>query len=120
MKRLLIPILCGLWAAPVFAASPIAEVVCDSRAAMEQRLVTRLGSTRQATGLRGPEQVMEVWTDRSGDWTLVVSYASGTSCIVAMGEAWENTAQTSAEKTSVAEPGADDASDRLPVEKDPA
>ncbi|MEM9637104.1 MAG: hypothetical protein AAGA94_05610 [Pseudomonadota bacterium] len=31
---------------------------------------------------------MEVWTDRQGDWTMVVRYASGTSCIVAMGEHW--------------------------------
>ena len=32
---------------------------------------------------------MEVWTDPYGDWTLVVSYATGTSCIVAMGQHWQ-------------------------------
>jgi hypothetical protein len=32
---------------------------------------------------------MEVWTDEAGGWTLVVSYAHGTSCIVAMGEHWQ-------------------------------
>lgn len=39
-------------------------------------------------GVRDPEQVMEVWTDPRGHWTMVVRYASGTSCIVAMGEDW--------------------------------
>ncbi|WP_302478001.1 hypothetical protein [Ruegeria arenilitoris] len=31
---------------------------------------------------------MEVWTSRSGAWTMVITYANGTSCIVAMGEDW--------------------------------
>ena len=38
-----------------------------------------------ASGMRGPEQMMEVWTSETGDWTMVVTYATGTSCIVAMG-----------------------------------
>ncbi|WP_298847375.1 hypothetical protein [uncultured Ruegeria sp.] len=33
---------------------------------------------------------MEVWTDQNGDWTMVVTYATGTSCIVAMGEHWHD------------------------------
>ena len=44
-------------------------------------------------GLRGPEQVMELWTGADGDWTLVVTYASGTSCIVAMGQDWQAVAR---------------------------
>ena len=40
-------------------------------------------------GLRDTEAVLEVWTRDSGDWTLVQSYANGTACILAMGEAWE-------------------------------
>ena len=34
---------------------------------------------------------MEIWTNpKSGDWTLVQTYVEGNSCIVAMGEYWEN------------------------------
>lgn len=69
-------------------ASPIGEVICAPSADMHSRLEQQFGSARQASGLRGREQVMEVWTDRQGDWTMVVRYASGTSCIVAMGEHW--------------------------------
>jgi hypothetical protein len=76
-----------LLALPV-GASPIAEVICAPTDQMQVRLKTQFGIERTASGLRGPEQVMEVWTDSQGDWTMVVRYASGTSCIVAMGEHW--------------------------------
>lgn len=73
------------------AASPIAEVICAPTDEMQTRLETRMGTSRTALGVRGPEQVMEVWTDARGGWTMVVRYASGTSCIVAMGEHWTDT-----------------------------
>ena len=69
-------------------ANPIGEVLCAPSSEMTQRL-SLYGHEREAAGLRGREQVMEVWTDGQGDWTMVVRYASGTSCIVAMGEAWQ-------------------------------
>ncbi|MAC82204.1 MAG: hypothetical protein CML66_29610 [Rhodobacteraceae bacterium] len=74
--------------------SPLAEVICDSTDRMRDRLEHQFGTRRQAMGLRGPEEVMEVWTDARGDWTMVVTYATGTSCIVAMGEDWQQTGQT--------------------------
>ncbi|GGX50156.1 hypothetical protein GCM10007385_18170 [Tateyamaria omphalii] len=70
------------------AASPIAEVICAPTDQMQARLKQQFGTTRTATGMRSPEEMMEVWTDSRGDWTMVVRYASGTSCIVAMGEHW--------------------------------
>lgn len=70
------------------ARSPIAEVICEPTGDMHRKLKQQFGGRQAASGLRGREQIMEVWTDRSGDWTLVVTYASGTSCIVAMGEDW--------------------------------
>lgn len=86
----LIPALSFL-AAPA-AASPIAEVICEPTSRMTAKLSGQLRSERQSMGLRGPEQVVEVWTDKRGDWTMVITYASGKSCIVAMGEAWVDTA----------------------------
>jgi hypothetical protein len=48
-----------------------------------------LGAEVVGSGLRDAVAVLEVWTRASGDWTLVQSYANGTACILAMGEAWE-------------------------------
>ena len=59
-------------------------------AQMVDRLSRQFGNGPRAWGMRGPEQIMQVWTASDGDWTLVVRYASGTSCIVAMGENWES------------------------------
>ena len=81
-------VIATLTTGPVSAKSPVAEVLCEPTSAMETRLKGRFGSARAATGIRDPEQIMELWTDRHGNWTMVVSYATGTSCIVAMGEDW--------------------------------
>ncbi|WP_428926007.1 hypothetical protein [Marinibacterium sp. SX1] len=80
-------------ATPALAVSPLAEVVCDETGRMRDKLQRQFGTRQQATGLRGPEQVMELWTDRRGDWTMVVTYATGRSCIVAMGEHWQQLGQ---------------------------
>ncbi|MGI3170496.1 hypothetical protein ACRARG_15200 [Pseudooceanicola sp. C21-150M6] len=90
MLRLALSIALVLSAAPL-TANPIAEVICEPKARMEQKLATSLGSTRHSMGLRGPEQIVEVWTDQQGDWTMVITYATGQSCIVAMGESWIET-----------------------------
>lgn len=72
----------------VSAANPIAEVLCETTPSLHERLSSRMRSGRVATGLRGHDQIFEVWTDKTGAWTMVLTYATGTSCIVAMGENW--------------------------------
>ena len=84
MWRRLIPLL--LVSGPVLAETPIAEMICAPRAEILTRLA---GAKVVGSGLRDAEAVLEVWTKASGDWTLVQSYANGTACILAMGEAWE-------------------------------
>lgn len=84
MWRRLIPLLA--LAGPAAAESPIAEVICVPRTELLHRLS---GAEVTGSGLRDTETVLEVWTRASGDWTLVQSYANGTACILAMGEAWE-------------------------------
>jgi hypothetical protein len=88
MSQRLIPMIGLLFAlaGPLAAESPVAEVICVPRAELLQRLA---GANVVGAGLRDSEAVLEVWTRPSGDWTLVQSYANGTACILAMGEAWE-------------------------------
>ena len=84
-------LLLALAPAPALAADPIAAVICADRAEMLRRLEVEYGAVRRGGGLRGPEAVLEVWAVPStGDWTLVQSYADGRSCIVAVGEHWED------------------------------
>lgn len=89
-------ILSALVAVIAFATAPqarIADVVCDARTRLETRLETQYGASMQGRGLRGPDAVLEVWSvERTGDWLLVQTYVDGRSCIVAMGDDWENMA----------------------------
>jgi hypothetical protein len=73
-------------AVPAAAQSPIAEVICAPR---DELLLRLRGAEIAGAGLRYEDAVLEVWAEPSGDWTLVQSYANGTACILAMGEAWE-------------------------------
>jgi hypothetical protein len=81
-------ILCVGLACPVAAETPIAEMVCLPRTELMQRMK---GAELAGSGLRDEAAVLEVWSEPSGDWTLVQSYANGMACILAMGEAWEAT-----------------------------
>lgn len=85
MWQRLVPLLA--LSAPAMAQTPIAEVICAPRAEILSRLQ---GATITGSGLRDAEAVLEVWAKASGDWVLVQSYANGTACILAMGEAWES------------------------------
>jgi hypothetical protein len=84
MLQRLIPLFlaCG----PALGDTAIAEMICAPR---EEILARLAGAEVAGAGLRDTEAVLEVWTRASGDWTLVQSYANGTACILAMGEAWE-------------------------------
>ena len=75
---------------PAGAAGPLAEIICAPSHDLTRKLSRQYGEARFARGTQGPDQLMEVWTDDGGDWTLVITYASGTSCIVAMGENWDH------------------------------
>jgi len=91
MFRHILPFaLAALAATPAAASGPIADILCEPSHSLTQKLSRQYGEARFARGTQGPDQVMEVWTDDGGDWTLVVTYATGTSCIVAMGENWDS------------------------------
>lgn len=76
---------------PNVSAANINDLICDDRNRLEDQLSSVHGAEKQGQGMRGPDALIEVWiTPRSGDWTLVQSYANGTACIVAMGQYWQS------------------------------
>ena len=68
---------------------PIAHVLCSPGEDMRERLESRYRATRAWAGLRGPDEVVELWQDATGDWTLIIRHAGGNWCIVAMGDVFE-------------------------------
>ena len=92
ITRFVIPLALSI-ALPSVAQAKMADVSCDDSARLVTTLTTVLGAERQGMGLRDPDTMLEVWVSRaSGDWVIVQNYANGTSCIVAMGEHWEDSA----------------------------
>ncbi|SPF78067.1 hypothetical protein [Pseudoprimorskyibacter insulae] len=89
--RVILPLLLIL-AAPAYAGSSFSDAICFETQAMKQKLTRQMGATQRAMGLRSPDEVLEVWIDGEGEWTMVMTYASGRSCIVAMGEHWSEAA----------------------------
>lgn len=72
------------------AQAQISDLSCDDSTRLNERLVNVLGATRQSSGLRDPETILEIWVmPRNSEWLIVQNYSNGTSCIVAMGEHWE-------------------------------
>ena len=87
----MLPVLGLLLICPSLAFAKMTDISCDDRSRMMTTLTKVLGAERQGMGLRDPETMLEVWvTRRSGDWVIVQNYSNGTSCIVAMGEHWED------------------------------
>lgn len=63
---------------------------CGIRERVLEHLQTSYGERRQAAGLAGEAQMVEVFaSDDTGTWTILVTSASGVSCIVAAGAAFE-------------------------------
>ncbi|MEL6642230.1 MAG: hypothetical protein AAFP98_13140 [Pseudomonadota bacterium] len=75
---------------PTVAPAQMSDLSCDDSDRLNERLVDILGATRQSFGLRDPETLLEVWVmPRNSEWFIVQNYANGTSCIVAIGEHWQ-------------------------------
>jgi hypothetical protein len=90
VSRLALIVALGL-AAPLKAepVNPMSDIWCAGRDEIARALTVRQGAELRGQGMRDPDSVVELWADRDGAWTLVVSYADGRTCVVAMGDAWD-------------------------------
>ena len=92
MLRVLLITFAAALVLPGVSVANISDVSCDDSTRLSSMLSNTIGAERQGIGLRDPETTLEVWvTERSGEWLIVQNYANGTSCIVAMGDYWEDT-----------------------------
>ena len=90
MKRLRLICLIMAACAPQLASAQQNDVLCDDTSRLKDQLMSVIGATQHGSGLRDPESMLEIWiVPETGDWTVVQTYANGTSCIMAMGEHWQ-------------------------------
>lgn len=67
---------------------------CAPRDVVLARLAETYGETRQSIGLGPNNQMIEVFaSDATGTWTITATRASGMTCLVASGQAYETLAE---------------------------
>lgn len=74
----------GLSTAPAFA-----QMVCGNHADIEKRLESGYQETRAAVGLAANGGLIEVYTSEKGTFTVVLTRPNGLSCLLAVGENWQ-------------------------------
>ena len=73
-------------------SSASAQSVCASHAEVMKQLGSAYSEAQVAIGLASNGGVVEVFsTDDGSSWTIVMTMPTGRSCVVASGEAWEQT-----------------------------
>ena len=70
-------------AAPVHAAP-----ICGKRADFVEKLNDKFGETLDSAGLENRGSVFEIYKSSGGSWTILVTQADGSTCVLATGEAW--------------------------------
>lgn len=85
----------GILAATLLSLPSLAFAgACAPREVVLERLAQSYGETRQSIGLGPENQMVEVFaSDATGTWTIVVTRASGMSCLMASGQAFETLAE---------------------------
>ena len=90
MTREILALSLGVGAILLSAGRAHGETTCLARAEMVARLADQYGESRQAIGLAGPTQVLELFASpTSGTWTITVTTPSGQTCLLAAGDHYE-------------------------------
>jgi len=84
-------------AALIFGAAALAPPAhaqsrtnCLDREKMVQSLETRYNESLKSIGMQSPTQLLEIWSSEdSGTFTVLITSADGTSCVVAFGQNWQ-------------------------------
>ncbi len=80
-----------LFAVAVFLVSSaaMAQVPCDQRDKIIERLAVKYKEAPIATGVSSTGSLVEVLSTYDGDtWTVIVTSPDGNSCLIASGQGW--------------------------------
>jgi hypothetical protein len=77
------------------AAPPVAQaqMACGVRDSVVANLGEKYGEVRRGAGLTGETAIFEVWaSETTGTWTILKTTPNGVSCVMAVGEGWQDEA----------------------------
>ncbi len=73
--------------APAVAHAQFA--MCGARAQIVEQLKTKYKEAPKAVGIVSDNGVAELFVSEKGTWTMLMTLASGKSCIIAAGHSWD-------------------------------
>ena len=66
-----------------------AAVPCGSHDALAKSLNSRFKEARRVMGVVNAKAVMEIFMSPQGTWTVLVTDTTGTACVIATGQDWQ-------------------------------
>jgi hypothetical protein len=88
MARFLILIVAGIIFGSI-SANAAEKPPCGERAMIVEKLNAQYKEVGQARGLVTDTRIVEIFVSPQKSWTMLVSFPNGSSCIMASGEAWD-------------------------------
>lgn len=82
-------------AGTLFAADAQAQMLCGQRASIIDGLSKKYKEMPNAFGISGEKMLVELFTSEQGSWTMLMTRPGGVSCIMAVGQSWEQFPATS-------------------------
>ena len=78
-------------AVSLFSCADVASaaVPCGSHDALAKSLNTKFKEARRAMGVVNAKAVMEIFMSPQGTWTVLVTDTTGTACVIATGQDWQ-------------------------------
>ena len=76
------------------AAPAEAQVVCGSRDQIQKILTERYKEVSRGLGLVSDSGLVELYTSESGTFSILMTMAGGSTCIIAAGHTWQDVIET--------------------------
>ena len=90
-KRLLFASFLAAGVAALAATPAKAQMACGERTAIIAKLGKDYGEVRRGGGLAGSSAVFELWASKAtGTWTILRTGTDGMSCVMAVGDGWQD------------------------------
>ncbi len=75
----------------LYGAPAASQVACGTRHTVIEKLNRSYGEVRRGGGLAGPRAIFEIWaSEETGTWTIIKTTPNGWTCIVAVGDSWQD------------------------------
>jgi hypothetical protein len=84
--RVLLMLLCGT----VVTMPAQAQAPCGNRGEIIKMLAEKYREMPRAMAIAKETSLLEIFTSKSGSWTILVTQPTGPSCIIGAGQSWED------------------------------